>query len=106
MGDLLDLAVARAKFRVAQLERALHDPGPWEIGYGPLVAPAVKFTFEDRVTFRAHFPAHCYLAEPEDFLLTLLYRGEVFGTRPLQRHPGDGEWEAEWTLALSEPVRA
>ena len=104
MGDVLDLAVARAKFRVAQLERALHDPGPWQIGYGPLVVPAVKFTFEDRVTFRAHFPAHCFLVEP-DATLTLLCRGEIVGTSQVL-HPGDGEWEAVWTLALSESVRA
>jgi hypothetical protein len=103
VGELLDLAVARAAFRVRQLERALHDPGPWQIGYGPLVVPAVKFTFEDRVVFRAHFPAHCYLTVPEP-VLTLLCDGEVVGTRPVE-HPGDGEWECEWTLALGQPVR-
>lgn len=103
MPNVLDFAVAQATFRARQIERALHDPGPWEMEYGGIKAPAVRLTFDNRVTFLAHFPAHCWLAPPEPAVLSLLCRGEVVNTRALDDHPGDGEWEAEWTLALEQP---
>lgn len=100
--SVLDLAVARAAFQVRQLERALHDSGCWEVAYGPFTVPACRITYDDRVTFLAHFPSHCWLMEPEP-VLSLLCDGEIVGTRTIV-HPGDGNWECEWSLAISEPA--
>lgn len=53
----LDAKVATAVFRAHQIERALHDQGPWSITVGPLTdgweIPARKVIGEDHVTFYA-----------------------------------------------------
>jgi hypothetical protein len=100
----LDFAVAQAAFRARQMERALHDNGPWTISWGPFDVPACRLVGEDRIVFLAHFPAHCYLAAPEA-PATLLCRGEIVGTQAIE-FPGDAEFEMEWTLAIGQPVTA
>lgn len=98
----LDFAVAQAAFRARQMERALHDNGPWTIQWGPFEVPASRLIGQDRIVFLAHFPAHCYLSAPEA-PATLLCRGEPVGTQEID-FPGDGEFELEWVLAVEHPA--
>lgn len=100
--SMLDFAVAQAAFRARQMERALHDNGPWTIAWGPFTVPASRLIGSDRIVFLAHFPAHCYLSAPEA-PATLLCRGEVVGTQDIE-FPGDGEFELEWHLSVEQPV--
>jgi hypothetical protein len=100
----LDLAVARAVFLARQIERAVHDSGPWEIAYGAARVPACRFIRGDSVVFVAHLPNVCY-TEPPEPTLTLLSRGEEVGSRPVE-HPGDGEYEVTWEFTLGQPALA
>ena len=100
----LDFAVAQAAFRARQVERALHDKGPWTISWGPFEVPACRLIGESEIRFLAHFPPHCFLAEPED-VATLKCRGEVVNTRSI-KFPGDQGFEIEWVLSVQEPVLA
>lgn len=100
----LDFQVARAAFLARQMERALHDPGPWTISWGPFEMPACRMIGEDRIVFLAHFPAHCYLVAPET-PATLLCRGEFVGADDIE-FPGDGEFELQWVLSLEQRVDA
>lgn len=100
----LDLAVARAVMAARQMERALHDDGPWTMVLGGVAYPAVKWTGEDRVIFRAHMPEACWIDEivPVD----LACDGEVVGSRLVEMV--DGESSIFWTIALPalEPASA
>jgi hypothetical protein len=100
----LDLEIAQAIFQARQIERAVNDNGPWTITYGGHVAPACRWVTEREVIFVAHFPDVCWLDVEEPALL-LHCRDELVGTRPIDP-PVDGEWKAQWTFALSTPVRA
>lgn len=53
----LEFAVAQAAFRARQIERALHDSGPWEISWGAFTVPACRLIGEREIKFLAHFPA-------------------------------------------------
>ena len=92
----LDSTVAQAVYRARSLERALHDPGPWTMSWGPHEVPACRLISDDRILFLAHFPSHCYLMVP-DPTLTLLCAGEEIGSREIV-FPGDGEFAVEWSL--------
>lgn len=100
----LEFAVAQAAFRARQMERALHDRGPWTIQWGAFTVPACRLIGEREIRFLAHFPAHCYLA-PVDGPALLLCRGEVVGTKHIE-HPGDAEFELEWSLAIQDSIPA
>lgn len=100
----LEFAVAQTAFRARQIERALHDRGPWTISWGPFEVPACRLIGEREIRFLAHFPAHCYLVPPDGPAL-LKCRGEVVGQKAIE-HPGDGEWECQWVLAVESPVSA
>lgn len=100
----LDFAVAQATFRARQIERALHDRGPWEMSWGPFTVPACRLIGESEIRFLAHFPAHCYLVPPTE-PARLLCGGEEVGVKDIG-FPGDGEFEVEWRLAVGEPVPA
>lgn len=52
----LDNVAASMVMRARQLERALHDPGPWTIHAGMYMGNARKVTGEDHVTFIAVLP--------------------------------------------------
>lgn len=95
---VLDFAVAQALYRARQMERALHDPGPWTIKWGPHEVPASRLVGETSIHFLAHFPEHCYLDAPSP-TATLLCRGEVVGTRDIE-FPGDGAFSLTWVLDL------
>ena len=97
---VLDFAVAQAVYRARQMERALHDPGPWTMAWGPHTVPASRLVGEDRIVFLAHFPEHCFLVEP-DPTLRLFCAGEELGSRRIE-FPGDGAFMVEWTLQPQE----
>jgi hypothetical protein len=99
---VLDFAVASAVYRARQIERALHDSGPWTMTWGPHEVPACRLVGESSIKFLGHFPEHCFLVAP-DPALTLKCRGEVVGTRAIE-FPGDGEFGVEWELALAAPA--
>jgi hypothetical protein len=55
----LDQKVAQALYRAHQIERALHDPGPWFIEVGPFPdqrVPARRVVGDDHVAFYAVVP--------------------------------------------------
>jgi hypothetical protein len=104
---MLDFRVAQALHKARQIERALHDPGPWTITYGNHIMPAVRFILDDRVTFWAHFPDACWI-KSADRVLTLQCRDEEVGVKPLWSDDEiipDGESNIEWTFVLPAPVR-
>lgn len=49
----LDMMTAQIVMRARQIERALHDPGPWTISNYGRHYPARKVVGEDHVTFYA-----------------------------------------------------
>lgn len=102
----LDFAVAQAVMRARQIERALHDDGPWSFRFGGVTYPAVRWIGADRVIFRAHLPEQCWIGEPNPSL-DLMCRGDVVGSRRIEV-PEDGASAVEWVLALpaQEPARA
>lgn len=101
---MLDIAVSQALFRARQMERALHDSGPWTMEWAGHTVPVCRLIGKSEIKFLAHFPEHCYLAEPEP-TMSLLCRGEVVGTREIE-FPGDGAFSVEWRLAVEQPVLA
>lgn len=49
----LDQMAAQIVMRARQIERAVHDPGPWAVVAGDRAFPARKVVGEDHVTFYA-----------------------------------------------------
>lgn len=47
----LDTLVAQMVMRARQVERALHDPGPWKVRIGDVDFPARKVVGPDHITF-------------------------------------------------------
>jgi len=90
----IDGAVARAVFHARLMERVLHDPGPWELSWGPHRVPARKLVDVTGVSLLGLFPATCYLSRPEP-ALGLWLRRELVDMRPLA-DPGDEEFVAAW----------
>jgi hypothetical protein len=92
----LDIMVASAMVRARQLERAVHDRGPWTIRRGSESFPASRLVHARGVTFIARTPDLCWLSqEPLD-----LYCGQdLVSSRPCEDL--DGEQRIEWTLTLS-----
>lgn len=102
MSDKLDFAVAQALFKARQVERALHDAGPWTMQWGGRSVPACRLIGKSEITFLAHFPEHCFLVEPDPTVL-LLCDGEEVGSRPID-FPGDQGFQIEWRLAVEQPI--
>lgn len=50
---MLDNAVSRQVMRARQIERAVHDPGPWSVRVGNTSCPARRVKGPDHVTFFA-----------------------------------------------------
>ena len=95
----LDISVARAVALAKNLERAVHDSGPWTMERSGLSVPAVRFVAEDRVVFRAEFPDVCWLDDEEAVLF--LKSRDQYVMSMTQEH-FDGAHMIEWTLALPE----
>jgi len=102
----MELAVARAIMQARQVERALHDHGPWSIKVADVAYPAVRWILDDRIIFRVHLPDVCWLDEDAEQQVELLCAGEVAGTRTVELV--DGECALDWMFVLPalEPARA
>lgn len=99
----LDMAVARAVMAARQIERAVHDPGPWSINLGGISYPAVRWVGEDRVIFRAHVPDTCWLVDEPiaiDLVCWTAEGSDVVGSRMVEMT--DGASSIEWVFALPE----
>ena len=100
----LDVLAARAVFTARAFERAVHDPGPWQMRWGPFTVPAQRLAADEGIGFAASFPEHCFLSEPEP-MLTLLCRGDVVLAREIE-FPGDQGFSIAWVLAAEADVPA
>lgn len=96
----LDHVAARMVMRARQLERALHDPGPWSITVGPhsdeWMLRARKVVGEDHVTFIAVVPLR-----GESPVMAELNSGEdIVAVKILE--PVGGYAQVSWTFAVNE----
>lgn len=96
--------VSQAIHAARTLEKALHDPGPWSMVYGEVIAPAVRMIAPDRIIFRAHFPDACVLNRPDEPVMYLRCGEEILSARLIEE-PCDGEFITEWIL-LTAPESA
>lgn len=92
------------------IERALHDPHNWEIGWGPFRVPAIRQVLHDKVVFTATFPSSFGSYEP---LLSLYVDGELQSVRAVPavddegRETGSVPFEVRWELAVGQqPIAA
>lgn len=95
----LDFMAARAVARAKLLERAVHDPGPWEIRVGDETSQAVKVRTASRLIFLAHFSS---LDKLED-VAWLSCRGELLNSLDIQA-PAGGPFSIEWEFEMDERV--
>jgi hypothetical protein len=96
----LDHVAARMVMRARQLERALHDPGPWSITVGPdndqWEIPARKVVGEDHVTFIAVVP----LEGERPVFAELLSGDEIVAVKILE--PVGGYAQVSWSFVVNE----
>lgn len=100
----IDTLVATAVFRARLIERALHDAGPWSIGYADQVLPAERIIEDDRIVFRAVLPRQCWVVPP-DSRLVLRSGEDVVAVREIE-HLGDGGFVLDWVLSVEERIAA
>lgn len=92
----LDHVAARMVMRARQIERALHDPGPWTILAGPYLGEARKVVGDDHVTFIAVLPLMGSGPVPAE-----LHCGkDVVAVKLLD--PVGGLAQVSWTFEVSE----
>ena len=96
MGEALDALAARAVYTAVLFERAVHDPGPWTVTWGPHTAEAEREITDEGVVFTATFPETCYLQPPEPNAV-LRCDGHVMAIRPIQ-FPGDVAFAITWAI--------
>lgn len=94
----VDVLAAQMVMRARQVERALHDPGPWKVRVAEQTYSARKVVGENHVTFFA-------LALVEGSRVAeLLCDGDVVSARQLSNEPG---WShVAWEFVVEEPVIA
>lgn len=92
----LDSTVAKVVFTARLLERAVHDPGPWTLSWGPHEVPAQRVLIEDGAIFIGEFPDVCHL-ERFDAPLILSCAGEQVDVRPME-WPGDCAFTVDWVI--------
>lgn len=91
----LDFVAAHAVARARLLERAVHDPGPWQIEIGGVREGACKVRTPTRVLFMAYFEE---LPDPETLEVAwLLCGGEMLSSKDVQLS-GDGPYAIEWSV--------
>jgi hypothetical protein len=97
----VDLGVARLVYEAHVLERAVHDPGPWELGCGHYRVKAWRVLHNDSVTFEAMFVASERMRWP----LELYCNGELLLTRPWDDEViGRGVVKVRWRLS-PQPIQ-
>lgn len=101
----LDSVAARMVMRARQLERALHDPGPWSVTVGPhpeqWKIPARKVVGEDHVTFYAVVPLD---GEESAVMAELMSGDDIVAVKLLE--PVGGLAQVEWTFEIAQATVA
>lgn len=106
----IDQMVSAAVAGAHLLEKAVHEPDGWQIGWGPFRVPAMRVVHEDRVVFHASVPSSFGAYEP----LVALYNGDelqsvrlIPKTDPDGRKTGSVPFEIAWELAVGQqPIAA
>lgn len=89
-------------YAAALFERAVHDPGPWTVTWGPHEVDVVRRKTADGIVFEATFPEACYIETPEPNA-ALRCRGEVMAIRAID-FPGDTRFMVTWELVAKRLV--
>lgn len=89
----LDFIAAHAVARARLLERAVHDPGPWQIEIAGVREDAVKVRTPHRVLFLANF----YDLAPDADVAWLLCAGEMISSKDITL-TGGGPHAIEWAI--------
>ncbi len=93
----LDFMAAKAVARAKMLERAVHDPGPWQIEVQGMRMPATKVRTPSRVLFLAYFPDICWIDPPE--VAWLYCGGQLMGSQDIVA-PAEGAHTVQWSIGL------
>lgn len=96
--DSLDTLASRMVMRARQVERALHDPGPWKVRTDNSEYTARKVIGDDHVTFFA------LIAASRTGVAELTCAGDVIATNVMD--PMDEVFQVEWCFAVEDPVIA
>jgi hypothetical protein len=96
----LERAVSLALVRVHLMERALHDPGPWEIELGDVRVLARRTIREDGVVLAGHFSTAPRKLGIVADTMTLFCHGEAVACRPAVEIPEEGEFEVLWSMTV------
>lgn len=94
----LDFLAARMMTRARQVERALHDPGPWKVRADGLEHPARRVLGEDHITFYALIPAL------RSSMIELVSGDETVAVN--ETEPMGETFEVMWQFHVEEPVAA
>lgn len=103
----LDASVAQIVMRARQIERAVHDPGPWSVTVGGRLGehhlPLRKVVGEDHVTFYGLVPLwEEQVASSTGFILAELRCGDdLVALRPLE--PINDYAEIAWQFLVINP---
>lgn len=102
----LDALAAQLVLRARQVERALHDPGPWYMcsGIGPgYKVPARKVIGDDHITFYAVLPLDENQAIPPTSLidLDLMCGDDLVAVKFVEA--ANGPAEVAWEFLVIDP---
>lgn len=92
----LDFLAARMLMRARQVERALHDPGPWKVRADGTDYPARRVLGEDHITFYALIPS------VRSAMIELVCGDDVVAVN--ETEPMDETFEVMWQFHVEEPV--
>lgn len=92
----VDTLVAQMVMRARQVERALHDPGPWKVRIGEVDFPARKVVGEDHITFFA------LVGLCGSSALELVCGDDVVSVR--MSRDDHGVAQVSWEFAIETPV--
>jgi hypothetical protein len=94
----LDFLASRMLMRARQVERALHDPGPWKVRADGIDYPARRVLGEDHITFYALIPS------VRSAMIELVSGDDVVAVTDAE--PMDETFEVMWQFHVEEPVAA
>lgn len=92
----LDFLAARMMTRARQVERALHDPGPWKVRADGTDYPARRVLGEDHITFYALIPS--LVAD----VIELVCGEDTLAVNDAE--PTSDAFEIMWQFHVEEPV--
>lgn len=96
--DSLDILASRMLMRARQVERALHDPGPWTVRVDETEYPARRVLGEDHITFYALIP------NSRSGIAELTCAGDAVAVSSMG--PFDEDFQIEWSFLVEDPVAA